>query len=54
MEKWAPENPETPENIGDRERIRTAGLSLRSFELKAKTQKGRAFWAFYPFLLAIV
>ena len=27
---------------------------FRSFELKAKTQKGRAFWAFYPFLLAIV
>ena len=33
----APENPETLENIGDRERIRTAGLQLRSFGLLTKT-----------------
>ena len=32
----APENSETLENIGDRERIRTAGLPLRSIRLIAK------------------
>jgi hypothetical protein len=36
-EKRASENPEALENIGDRERIRTAGLSLRSFRLLTKT-----------------
>ena len=42
-EKRASENPETPDFIGDRERIRTADLPLRSLYPTSKTQKGRAF-----------